>query len=188
MEKEGKTKGKWLFFWIGLIASLLLGWFIFPRLIHSNKEQPVRFSHLKHGEEASLTCQDCHSFRVDGSFAGLPNLSKCLECHEAAIGTSRAEADFIKLAEKLKKEKKNIPWLIYSRQPDNVFFSHAAHVKMAKMECLACHKSVGSKTEKNPPYRYKWISGYAPEVMSMETCETCHEKQGKSNACFVCHK
>jgi menaquinone reductase, multiheme cytochrome c subunit len=188
MEKEGKTKSKWLFFGIGVIASLLLGWVVFPRLIHSDKEQPVRFSHLKHGEEASLTCQDCHSFRVDGSFAGIPSLTKCMECHEAAIGTSKAEADFIKLAEKLKKEKKNIPWLIYSRQPDNVFFSHAAHIKMAKMECLACHKSVGGKTVGNPPYRYKWISGYAPEIMSMETCEACHQKKGVSNSCFTCHK
>ena len=47
---------------------------------------------------------------------------------------------------------------------------------------------VGGKTDKNPVYNYKWISGYAPEVMMMETCEACHEKKGKSNACFVCHK
>ena len=188
MEKEGKTKGKWLFFWIGLIASLLLGWVAFPRLIHSTKEQPVRFNHLKHGEEASLTCQDCHAFREDGSFAGIPGLAKCMECHEAAIGNSKAEGDFIKLAEKMKKENKNISWLIYSKQPDNVFFSHAAHVKMAKMECQACHKSVGGKTRENPFYRYRWISGYAPEVLSMKTCEECHQKKGVNNSCFTCHK
>jgi hypothetical protein len=115
-------------------------------------------------------------------------LAKCLECHESVQGSSKEEADFIKVAEKLKKEKKNIPWLFYSKQPDNVFFSHAAHVKMAKLECKACHKSVGGRTEKNPTYRSKWISGYAPEVMSMKTCEACHEKKGASNDCFVCHK
>ena len=188
MEKESKRKGKWLFFGIGLIASLLLGWIVFPALIHSNKEQPVRFSHVKHGDDATLKCEDCHTFRADGSFSGIPSLAKCMGCHEAPVGSSKAEADFIKLAEKLKKENKNIPWLIYSKQPNNVFFSHAAHIKMAKLNCTQCHTSVGGKTEKNPTYRVKWISGYAPEVMSMKTCETCHQKKGKSNACFVCHK
>ena len=61
--------------------------------------------------------------------------SKCLECHASPQGNSKEEAEFIKLAEKLKKENKNIPWLIYSKQPDHVFFSHAAHIKMAKLEC-----------------------------------------------------
>ncbi len=189
MEQKGKSKGGWIFFWVGVVASLILGWLIFPGLIHSKKTQPVHFSHLKHGEGgAGAQCEDCHAFRKDGTFAGIPPLAKCLECHESAQGNSKEEADFIKLAEKLKKENKNVPWLIYSEQPDNVFFSHAAHVKMAKQKCADCHKMVGGKTDKNPVYNYKWISGYAPEVMMMETCEDCHQKKGKSNACFVCHK
>jgi hypothetical protein len=188
-EKEGKSKGGWMFFWVGVGASLVLGWLIFPGLIHSKKFQPVHFSHLKHGEAgAGAQCEDCHSFRKDGTFAGIPPLAKCLECHESAQGNSKEEADFIKLAEQLKEENKNVPWLIYSRQPDNVFFSHAAHIKMAKQTCADCHKMVGGKTDKNPVYNYKWISDYAPEVMMMETCEACHQKKGKSNACFVCHK
>lgn len=188
MEKEGKAKGKWLFFWVGVIASLIVGWVAFPALIQSKQKQPAYFSHLKHGDDVSLKCEDCHTFRTDGSFAGIPSLAKCLECHASAQGSSKEEADLVKLADKLKKENKNIPWLIYSKQPDHVFFSHAAHVKMSKLECRSCHSSVGGKTDRNPPYHYKWISGYAPEVMSMETCETCHEKKGKSNACFTCHK
>jgi hypothetical protein len=59
---------------------------------------------------------------------------------------------------------------------------------MAKMKCEECHKLVGSKTEKNPVFKNRWITGYAPEVMMMETCEACHMMKGKSNACFVCHK
>lgn len=188
MENEAKTKGKWLFFGIGILASLFVGWVAFPALIQSRQNQPVHFSHQRHGEDVSLKCEDCHNFRPDGSFAGIPSLAKCLECHESAQGSSQEEADFIKLAQKLKKDNKNVPWLIYSRQPDHVFFSHAAHIKMAKADCAACHASVGGKTDKNPSYGYKWISGYAPEVMSMKACETCHEKKGKSNACFTCHK
>jgi hypothetical protein len=188
MEHEGNGKNPWKFFVLGVIASLIVGWLVFPALIHSRQKQPVFFSHLKHGEGAGLQCTECHLLRDDGRFAGIPSLDKCLECHASPQGNSKEETDFIKLAEKLKKEKKNVPWLIYSKQPDHVFFSHAAHLKMAKLDCAACHTSVGGKTEENPTYRYKWISGYAPEVMSMKTCETCHEKKGKSNACFVCHK
>jgi menaquinone reductase, multiheme cytochrome c subunit len=177
-EKKGKTKGKWLSFVLGVLASLVVGWVVFPELIHSTKKQPVRFSHLKHGEEATLKCQDCHTFRDDGSFAGIPTLAKCMECHGSPEITEQ-EQDFI---------KRGIAWHIYSKQPDHVYFSHIAHIKIAKLECTGCHKSVGGKTDINPPYRYRWISGYAPEVMSMETCEACHEKKGTSNACFVCHK
>lgn len=178
MEKEGKTRGKWLFFGIGLIASLSLGWVAFPKIIQVKQEQPVRFSHLKHGEEATLKCEDCHFFKPDGTFAGIPPITKCLECH-GGLEITEEEQDLI---------KRGLAWHIYSKQPDHVFFSHIAHIKMAKIECLTCHKSVGGKTDKNPPYRYKWISGYAPEAMTMKTCEACHEKKGISNACFVCHK
>lgn len=188
MEKEGKTKSSWVWFLLGIVASLIVGWVAFPALIHSRQKQPVNFSHLKHGEGAGLQCVECHYFRDDGRFAGIPSLEKCWDCHASPQGNSKEEAEFIKLAEKLKKENKNIPWLIYSKQPDHVFFSHAAHIKMAKIECQSCHKSVGGKTDTNPTYNYKWISGYAPEVMSMKTCESCHEKKNKSNACFVCHK
>jgi hypothetical protein len=186
--KVNKAKGGWIFFVAGLVASLILGWGIFPKLIESKKLQPVDFSHLKHIESAGMQCEECHKFRADGSYEGIPKLAQCLQCHESPQGESKEEADFIKVAAKLKEKGEEIPWLIYSKQPDCVFFSHAAHVKMAKLECTVCHKSVGGKTDKNPVYAYKWISGYAPEVMMMETCESCHQKKKTSNACFVCHK
>ncbi len=176
--EKGKAKGRWLFFWVGVAASLGLGWIAFPKMIQVTLEQPVRFSHLKHGEDATLKCDDCHVFRSDGSFAGIPTIAKCMECH-GGLEITKEEQDLI---------KRGIAWHIYSKQPDHVYFSHIAHIKIAKLECTVCHKSVGGKTEKNPPYHYRWISGYAPEAMSMETCESCHEKKKTSNACFVCHK
>lgn len=188
MEEKKEKKGGWLSFGIGLVASLAVGWFLFPNGIHSTKFQPVAFSHQKHGEGASLSCQDCHFFRTDGSFAGIPPLSKCMECHESPVSGSKEEEAFLTLATELKKKREEIPWLIYSKQPDNVFFSHAAHIQGARLDCKECHRSVGGQTDRNPPYRYKWISGYAPEVMSMKTCESCHARKGTSNACFVCHK
>ncbi len=188
MGKSPKSKKGWLFFGIGLVAALVVGWVGFPHGIHRSKAQPVSFSHKKHGADASLSCEDCHTFRADGSFAGIPPLAKCLECHETPVSGTKAETDFLEQAKRWKQEGKNIPWLIYSKQPANVFFSHAAHVKSAQIPCQECHRSVGGQTEKNPPYRYRWISGYAPEVMRMKDCEQCHAKKGTRNDCFVCHK
>ena len=37
-----------LFFILGLIASLIVGWVIFPQLLYSQKKQPVDFNHALH--------------------------------------------------------------------------------------------------------------------------------------------
>ena len=34
-----------LFFIIGLVASLIVGWIIFPKLLYSKKNQPIDFNH-----------------------------------------------------------------------------------------------------------------------------------------------
>ncbi len=39
-----------LFFIIGLVASLVLGWVIFPQLLYSKKNQPLDFNHALHNE------------------------------------------------------------------------------------------------------------------------------------------
>jgi hypothetical protein len=83
--------------------------------------------------------------------------------------------------------EKEIPWISYSRQPDNVFFSHAAHVKMAEMECTHCHRDVSGET-KAPPVKINRLTGYPNEVMKMYVCEDCHARENVSNACDVCHK
>jgi hypothetical protein len=85
------------------------------------------------------------------------------------------------------KPEKEIPWVSYSRQPDNVFFSHAAHVKMAEMECTDCHRDVKEETEA-PPVKINRLTGYPNEIMKMYVCEDCHAREQVSNSCDVCHK
>jgi hypothetical protein len=62
-----------LFFALGLIASLILGWLIFPQVLYSQKRQPVDFNHVLHEEEVDNSCDSCHFFREDGTFPGFPN-------------------------------------------------------------------------------------------------------------------
>lgn len=197
----------------GLIPSLIIGWFIFPMVLYSKQQQPVSFNHALHidpersgieGETEAERCLYCHSFRDDGTFAGVPRLAKCMECHddpESSLGESDSEKKFL---EEYVANETEIPWLIYSQQPDCVYFSHIAHVKMGEIECRTCHGDYG-KSEQLPVYKKNRISGYSIDIwgrniagyeahtwdaMKMDDCAECHTRQGveEANACFVCHK
>ena len=73
-------------FLAGVLAALGAGWAGFPRAIYRSRPQPVDFSHKVHADKAGAKCEDCHDFRDDGSFAGLPTLDKCAGCHARAHG------------------------------------------------------------------------------------------------------
>ncbi len=196
-----------LFFIIGFVASLVVGWVIFPKVLYSQKSQPFNFNHRLHLEQVDDGCQSCHFFREDGSFAGVPKLEQCIDCHEEAQGESEDEAIFV---EQYVSKEREVPWLVYSRQPNCVFFPHAAHVYGAKLECQTCHGDIGT-SESLKPYEENRITGYSRDIwgrniaglksntwdrMKMDDCAQCHESAGihdssvqtGRDACFVCHK
>jgi menaquinone reductase, multiheme cytochrome c subunit len=162
---EPVKPGTWRFliplaaFFMGFVPHFAVGWVALPVLLYAEKQQPIDFSHKLHVEELG-ECEGCHYFREDGSFSGIPSLDKCLECHEEAMGENPEEAKFI--AEYVEPGKE-IPWLIYSRQPVCVFFSHAAHVTMAEMDCAICHGSIGD-SEHTRPYQYNRLTKYSRDI------------------------
>ncbi len=182
-----------LFFFIGFVASLIVGWVIFPRLLYSQKKQPIDFNHVLHVGEVDNGCESCHFFREDGTFAGVPKLEQCIECHEEVQGESPDEQTFV---EEYVAKEREVPWFIYSKQPDCVFFSHVAHVKTAKMDCTACHGHVGEE-EHLKVYEENRITGYSRDIwgknmlglkrntwdrMKMDDCAECHEEQVRKKA------
>ncbi|MDQ7031151.1 MAG: menaquinone reductase multiheme cytochrome c subunit QrcA [Desulfonauticus sp.] len=168
-------------FLFGLVGALIVGWWLFPELLYSKKTQPIRFSHKVHVEDQGMSCDECHSYREDGSFAGIPTTEQCAECHSEVQGDDPAEKKFV---EEYVEKGKEVPWLIYQKQPDNVFFSHIAH---KGIKCTTCHPDVGHMD--TPPVYYEdRISGYSKQTMKMWQCERCHARRGASNACYVCHK
>ena len=195
-----------LFFILGLIASLLLGWVAFPPLLYSQKKQPVDFNHALHNGLVDNGCESCHFFREDGTYSGVPKLAQCIECHEEANSEDPEE---IKFVEEYVKKEREVPWLVYSRQPPCVFFSHAAHVKNAQMDCQTCHGPIG-ESESLKPYQQNRITGYSRDIwgenmlgvkrnswdrMKMDDCAECHATSGVSggsvqtakDGCLVCH-
>ena len=206
-ETEGPAAPIILFFIIGVAASLVLGWGIFPKLLYSQKHQPINFNHVLHVEEVDDGCESCHYFREDGTFSGIPDLESCMECHEDVLGASEEEEKFV--AEYVVPERE-VPWLVYSRQPDCVYFSHAPHVIAGKMECAECHGHIG-ESDHSRVYEENRISGYSRDIwgknisglgnepwerMKMDDCAKCHgienvnqgSVQTKKGGCFVCHK
>ena len=186
-EEEGVAGPVILFFIIGLIASFVVGWVIFPKLLYSQKKQPIDFNHVLHVDEVENGCESCHFFRKDGTFSGAPKLEQCIECHEEVQGDSLDEITFV---EEYVSKDREVPWLIYAKQPDCVFFSHAAHIKGAHMDCVTCHGHIG-ESESLKPYEYNRITGYSRDIwgkslagfktntwdrMKMDDCADCHEE------------
>jgi hypothetical protein len=204
----------WVLFVLGFIGALIVGWVIYPMALYSQQGQPMNFNHALHldpekvdgieGDTELEKCLYCHKFRDDGTFAGIPKLENCTECHddpESPLGETPQEQDFLN---RFVAEEKEIPWLSYSRQPDCVYFSHIAHVSMGELECRICHGD-HHKTEKLPHYKENRLTGYSINIwgenisgwktnswdrMKMDDCAECHTEQGReeNNACAVCHK
>ncbi len=208
---EEQSKGlPTLFFFIGFIISLVVGWVVFPAILYSSKKQPVDFNHVIHMELVDNGCESCHFFREDGTFSGAPRLAQCVDCHEDIQTESENEKVFV---ETYVSNGIEVPWYIYAKQPDCVFFSHAAHVKLANMDCVTCHGHIGESTSLRE-YEENVLTGYSRDIwgaklwnmltlkkepwerMKMDDCAECHlEKTGRKTSiqtqkdgCLVCHK
>lgn len=176
----------------GAALASTVGWMGGSRLLYRQLTQPVAFSHRVHNEKGGMACTDCHSLRADGSFAGIPTIAKCAECHTAPMGETKAEAEFIASYVTPNREP---DWLAYARQPDNAWFPHGAHLNRAKIACEQCHDGQG-KSDKLPLFEVNRISGYSRDVMGrpgksgmrMDNCIQCHEQRGLRHACLDCHK
>jgi len=161
--KEGLEKAPvsaLLFFLAGLALLLLFGWVAFPGILYVERKQPLAFNHRLHAKIADHGCDSCHAFRPDGSFTGIPGIESCSSCHAKAAAAGTEEA---RLVREYLDQGVEIPWQVYARQPDSVFFSHAAHVKSAGLGCEACHGSVGH-AETPPPYEQNRITGYSRNI------------------------
>ena len=148
-----------LFFIIGLALSMVVGWAVFPKLLYSQKSQPFDFNHKLHLEEVG-DCDSCHFFRDDGTYSGVPRLEQCTDCHSEAMGESEDEAIFV---EEYVYKEREVPWLVYARQPDCVFFSHAAHIYGAELQCETCHGDIGH-SESLKSYQENRITGYSRDI------------------------
>jgi hypothetical protein len=183
----------------GAAAALVGGWVAFPSVLYQTVNQPLQFSHAIHaGEKTGLACKDCHPISADGRFAGVPGIETCTPCHQEAQGNSPDEK---RLVEEYVTKGREIAWLVYARQPENVSFSHAQHVSLAGLPCERCHGPHGTSTRLRPFERNR-VSGYSRDIwgrqlsrlgraawegMKMDDCSACHRARGVRESCLDCH-
>lgn len=138
-------------------------------------DQPIRYNHKLHVEDADLQCIDCHLNVENQARASIPNIEICGDCHddlEAENPEERRVAEFV-------NKSTRIPWQQIHSVPDYAYFSHRRHVKLAQIECTACHGDVAQMEmpfiEPNQEIKMAW-------------CMDCHEQRAVSNDCYACHR
>ncbi len=163
---------------LSLLTILLFIILLLPCLgISENSQQPIQFNHKKHKDQG-VECVNCHNYIREESFAGIPKLQTCLECHENPITKSTEEEKIRSFAKKGVK----LEWIRVYRLPQHVYFSHRRHVALAKLECINCHGAIDNTTK--PPLK-------PLKILMMNDCIDCHKKSKAHNVstdCIDCHK
>lgn len=126
-------------------------------------DQPIWFSHKVHAGQNRIDCKYCH-FTADKSLhAGIPPVQVCLNCHnQVKEGKITGTEEIAKIHEAYNSGKP-IEWVKVHNLPDHVYFNHAQHVAVGKVDCNDCHGEVE-----------KMDVIIQTETLSMGWCIDCH--------------
>jgi hypothetical protein len=142
---------------------------------HPSVVQPLAMSHRRHIDAKGMKCRSCHQGVEGDAQASFPTLADCMDCHKTAQRTDPREPDVREWA----KRGVEIPWVRVNRLPSHVYFSHAAHVTLAKMDCQVCHRDM--KVVDDPVTE--------PDVhLDMDACIACHREKKATVECVGCHR
>ena len=126
-------------------------------------DQPIKFSHVVHAKENNIDCRYCHNSVEFSKSAGIPATNVCMNCHvlvREGSHSGKFEINKIYLSDELQKP---IEWIRVHHVPDHVYFNHAQHVHVGKVECATCHGEVEEM------HRIIQVSD-----LSMGWCVNCH--------------
>jgi hypothetical protein len=137
-------------------------------------EQPIAFSHQIHVGKLNLQCLFCHDTADKSTFAGVPPVSRCMECHVAV----KTETAGIQTLTKYWNDKEPVPWnrVHRIRIRDHVYFSHKRH-ESAGVACEQCHGQLAAMPQ------VRQVSS-----LKMGWCVSCHLENEAPTDCLICHR
>jgi hypothetical protein len=128
-----------LVFQIKMVADAAIG---LGRTTDYTPDQPIKFSHKVHAGDNKIDCKYCHHTAEYSKSAGIPAMELCMNCHVLVReGTNSGKFEIAKVIE-ANENKKPVAWVRLHNLPDHVFFSHAQHVGIGKVDCQTCHGPV----------------------------------------------
>ena len=148
--------------------------------------QPIHYSHKIHAGANQIECKYCHSSARVSKHSGIPSLNVCMNCHEYIAeysGEDDLENGYTRdfYTNEIKKlysavgwdeenqvytgNTKPVKWVRIHNLPDFVYFNHAQHAQVAKIECQTCH---GPVEEMEIMYQYS--------PLTMGWCIDCHRE------------
>ncbi len=137
-------------------------------------QQPLPMSHQRHLAK-DMKCRACHQGVEGEAQASFPTLADCMDCHQKPQGDAPHEPSVRTFAQ----NHQEVTWARLNRLPGHVYFSHAAHVTLANMNCEECHRDMRTVDQ----------ALAAPDVqLTMKTCVACHRQKQASLDCLSCHK
>ncbi|MGA7613613.1 MAG: cytochrome c3 family protein [Thermoanaerobaculia bacterium] len=122
-------------------------------------EQPVPFSHQHHVTGLGIDCRYCHTSVETSSFAGIPPISTCMNCHKQ-IWTN---AQLLEPIRNAFRTGVPIQWIRVNQLPDYVQFNHSIHINKG-IGCVSCHGRVDLM-----PLTYQ------AQPLTMGWCLSCHK-------------
>ncbi|HBH83726.1 MAG: hypothetical protein A2X05_01665 [Bacteroidetes bacterium GWE2_41_25] len=128
-------------------------------------DQPIKFSHEIHVKENKIECLFCHNGPEFSRESGIPSTNVCMICHNKIRTGERTGQFEINKIVKTFENKIPIEWIKVHNLPDHVFFSHAQHVSVGKIECRTCHGDIDEM------HITRQVS-----TLSMGWCVNCHRE------------
>ncbi len=163
------VKARWIHTIIILIAVVILSEMLFVeaaglgRQQYYQPDQPIWFSHQVHAGQNQIDCEYCHFTANESMHAGIPPVSVCMNCHsQVKEGKQTGKKEIAKIYNALDNNKP-IEWVKVHNLPDHVYFNHAQHYNVGKVECEECHGEVE-----------KMDQIIQVEDLSMGWCIECH--------------
>ncbi|RLD95098.1 MAG: hypothetical protein DRJ13_14440 [Bacteroidetes bacterium] len=105
-------------------------------------DQPIKFSHVVHAKDMQIDCQYCHTTVAHSKHAGIPDVNICWNCLSIVREGSHSGKHQINKVVDAWESGIPIQWIKVYNLQDHVFFSHAQHVTVGKVECLTCHGNI----------------------------------------------